>query len=166
MAGFLDVVRRAETYLENEPRVSLRALQREFDLDDAVVEELVEELVDVRRVAVRDGSVLVSVRAAAMPARTLPHAVDTESRELTVLFCDLAGSTELSTQLDSEDYAEAMRAYHESATAVVTRFGGFVAQLLGDGMLVLFGYPEAQDDSAEQAVRAALEMMHAVAELN
>jgi class 3 adenylate cyclase/tetratricopeptide (TPR) repeat protein len=165
VAGFLDVVRRAEAHLEDEPRVSLRALQREFDLDDAAVEELVEELVDVRRVAVRDGSVLVSVRTASMPASALPHAVDTESRELTVLFCDLVGSTELSTQLDSEDYADAMRAYHEAATAVVIRFGGFVAQLLGDGMLVLFGYPEAQDDSAEQAVRAALEVVHAVADL-
>lgn len=162
VAGFLDVVRRAEAHLEREPRVSIRALRREFDLDDDAVEALVEELVDVRQVAVRDGSVLVSLRAVSMPASVLPHAVDTESRDLTVLFCDLVGSTELSTQLDSEDYADAMRAYHEAATAVVTRFGGFVAQLLGDGMLVLFGYPEAQEDSAEQAVRAALEVVHAV----
>jgi class 3 adenylate cyclase/tetratricopeptide (TPR) repeat protein len=166
VAGFLDVVGRAEAYLESEPRVSLRALAREFDLDDAAVQELVEELVDVRRVAVRDGSVLVSTRATSPPrASALPGAADTESRELTVLFCDLVGSTELSTQLDSEDYADAMRHYHEAATDVMTRFGGFVAQLLGDGLLVLFGYPEAQDDSAEQAVRAALEVVRAVDEL-
>ena len=161
--GFLDVVRRAAAYLEDESRVSLRALSREFDLDDATLDALVEELVDVRRVAIRDGAVLVSTRAAAPPpASTLPGAVDTECRELTILFCDLVGSTALSTRLDSEDYADGMRRYHEAATEVVTRFGGFVAQLLGDGLLVLFGYPEAQEDSAEQAVRAGLELVRVV----
>ncbi len=161
------MVRRAEAHLEREPRVSIRALQREFDLDDESVEALVEELVDVRRVAVRDGSVLVSTRAAATRRRARYRMRSTPSaRDLTVLFCDLVGSVELSTRLDSEDYADAMRRYHEAASAVVTRFGGFVAQLLGDGMLVLFGYPEAQDDSAEQAVRAALELVRvAVADL-
>ena len=82
-----------------------------------------------------------------------------------MLFCDLVGSTELSTRLDSEDYGEAIRVYHEAATDVVTRCGGFVAQLLGDGMIVLFGYPEAQEDSAEQAVRAGLEIVRVVADL-
>lgn len=163
LGGFLDVVRRAASYLENDPRVSLRALAHEFDLDDAGLDTLVQELVEVRGVAVRDGGVLVSTRAPARPAaRTLPGTVDTECRELTVLFCDLVGSTELSTRLDSEDYAEAMRKYHEASTEVVARFGGFVAQLLGDGLVVLFGYPEAQEDSAEQAVRAALELLRVV----
>ena len=94
-----------------------------------------------------------------------PGSADTDRRDLTVLFCDLVGSTELSTRLDSEDYGEAIRVYHEAATDVVTRGGGFVAQLLGDGMIVLFGYPEAQEDSAEQAVRAGLEIVRAVADL-
>jgi hypothetical protein len=92
VVGFLDVVRRAERYLDDEPRVSLRALQREFDLDDAAIEELVEELVDVRRAAVRDGSVLVSLRASATPATLLPHAVDTESRFRTAI--DIARAQE------------------------------------------------------------------------
>jgi class 3 adenylate cyclase/tetratricopeptide (TPR) repeat protein len=85
-----------------------------------------------------------------------PAPIDTERRQLTVLFCDLVGSTGLATRLDAEDFGEAIRAYHEAATQVVTRFGGHVAQHLGDGLLAYFGYPHAHDDSAEQAVRAAL----------
>jgi len=88
-----------------------------------------------------------------------------ERRQLTVLFSDLVSSTELSTLLDAEDFSETIRAYHETATRVVRRFGGHVAQLLGDGLLVLFGYPHAHEDSAEQAVRAALDLVGAVDEL-
>ena len=102
--------------------------------------------------------------AGTLATNTLPSA-DTERRELTVLFCDLVGSTELSTRLDAEDYSEAIRAYHDAATQVVTRFGGHVAQHLGDGLLVYFGYPQAHEDSAEQSVRAALDIVSAVAGL-
>ncbi len=153
--GFLDTVRQAATLLSQEGRVSVRALRREFDLDDKILDDLVEELVDVRLVAVRDGDVLIAVSEQ-------PSAGDTDRRDLTVLFCDLVGSTELSTRLDSEDYGEAIRFYHEAVTDVVTRCGGYVAQLLGDGLLVLFGYPEAQEDSADQAVRGALEIVGVV----
>ncbi len=175
--GFLDTVRRAAVLLRDEGRVSERALRREFDLDDQHLDDLVEELVEVRRVATRDGDVLVAVSrpetnervAIQEPSLRLgavqPGSADTDRRDLTVLFCDLVGSTELSTRLDSEDYGEALRAYHEAATDVVTGCGGFVAQLLGDGMIVLFGYPEAQEDSAEQAVRAGLEIVSVVADL-
>jgi len=168
--SFLDTILRAKTYLEHQGRVSLRALRREFDLDDAALDELVEELVGVQRAAVRDGAMLVSTTTARSEGATVypstdpttvavtrsPEPADTERRQLTVLFCDLVGSTELSTRLDAEDFGEAIRAYHEAATQVVTRFGGHVAQHLGDGLLVYFGYPQAQEDSAEQAVRAAL----------
>jgi class 3 adenylate cyclase/tetratricopeptide (TPR) repeat protein len=175
--GFLDTVRQAAALLHDAGRVSERALRREFDLDDQHLDDLVEELVEVRRVATRDGDVLVAVRppdtgnGAAPPEPSLrvaalpPGSVDTDRRDLTVMFCDLVGSTELSTRLDSEDYGEALRVYHEAATDVVTRCGGFVAQLLGDGIVVLFGYPEAQEDSAEQAVRAALEIVRVVGDL-
>ena len=175
--GFLDTVRQAAALLQDAGRVSERALRREFDLDDQHLDDLVEELVEVRRVATRDGDVLVAVsrpdtsEGAAPPEPSLrisalqPGSADTDRRDLTVLFCDLVGSTELSTRLDSEDYGEALRVYHEAATDVVTRCGGFVAQLLGDGMVVLFGYPEAQEDSADQAVRAALEIVRVVGDL-
>ena len=175
--GFLDTVRQAAALLHEEGRVSERALRREFDLDDRHLDDLVEELVEVRRVATRDGDVLVTVSrpetgtAGAVPeevtraAALQPGSADTDRRDLTVLFCDLVGSTALSTRLDSEDYGEAIRVYHEAATDVVTRCGGFVAQLLGDGLVVLFGYPDAHEDSAEQAVRAGLEIVRAVADL-
>jgi class 3 adenylate cyclase/predicted ATPase len=88
-----------------------------------------------------------------------------ERRQMTVLFCDLVGSTELSTRFDAEDYSEAIRAYHAAATQVVMRFGGHVAQLLGDGLLVYFGYPHAHEGAAAQAVRAALDIVGAVAQL-
>ena len=110
------------------------------------------------------GSALVERQqliASTLTTNNLPSG-DTERRQLTVLFCDLVGSTELSTRLDSEDFSEAIRAYHDAATQVVTRFGGHVAQLLGDGLLVLFGYPQSHEDSAEQAVRAALDIVSAV----
>ncbi len=139
--SFLDIVRRARAYLHEQQRVSLRALRREFDLDDDALEELACELVDVQRVAVREGSVLVAtaIQAAAPDATPTvatpsPEPADTERRQVTVLFCDLVGSTELSTRIDAEDFGEAIRAYHEAATQVVTRFGGYVAQLLGDGL--------------------------------
>ncbi|MDQ1458805.1 MAG: hypothetical protein QOI08_289 [Actinomycetota bacterium] len=152
--GFLDTVRQAATLLRQEGRVSVRALRRELDLDDKTLDDVVEELVEVRLVAIRDGDVLTAVSE--------PPSAGDDRRDLTVLFCDLVGSTELSTRLDSEDYGEALRVYHEAVTDVVTACGGYVAQLLGDGLLVLFGYPEAQEDSADQAVRAALEIVHVV----
>ena len=75
---------------------------------------------------------------------------------MTVLFCDLAGSTALSARLDPEDLREVMAAYHRAVAAVVRRQGGHVAKFLGDGVLAFFGWPEAHEDDAERAVRAGL----------
>jgi len=86
-----------------------------------------------------------------------------ERRQLTVMFCDLVGSTALSTQLDPEDLRDVIAAYHKCATDVVTRFGGYVAKYMGDGVLIYFGYPEAHEADAENAVRAALALTEAVA---
>ena len=77
-----------------------------------------------------------------------------ERRQITVMFCDLVGSTALSTRLDPEDLREVIAAYHSCAADVVTRFGGYVAKYMGDGVLVYFGYPEAHEADAENAVRA------------
>jgi class 3 adenylate cyclase len=87
--------------------------------------------------------------------------VDGERRQLTVLFCDLVGSTELSGSLDPEDYRELVRGYQARADQAVQRFGGHVAQHLGDGLLVYFGWPRAFDDAAERAVRAGLALVEA-----
>jgi hypothetical protein len=79
-----------------------------------------------------------------------------QRRHLTVLFCDLVGSTALSAQLDPEDLRAVIRRYHAAVAEVVRSQGGFVAQYLGDGALVYFGFPVAHEDDAERAVRAAL----------
>ena len=88
-----------------------------------------------------------------------------ERRQLTVLFCDLVGSSALSERLDPEDFSEVIRSYQERCTAIVVSFGGHVAKYLGDGVLAYFGYPHAHEDAAEQAVRAGLAIVGAVADL-
>src|SRR6516165_4966430 len=88
-----------------------------------------------------------------------------ERRQVTVMFSDLVGSTALSARMDPEDLREIIAAYQKCVAEIVRRFGGFVARYLGDGALVFFGYPEAHEDDAERAVRAALELIAALAEL-
>jgi class 3 adenylate cyclase/tetratricopeptide (TPR) repeat protein len=85
-----------------------------------------------------------------------------ERRQVTVMFSDLVGSTALSARMDPEDLREVIAAYHKCVAETVRRFDGFVAQYLGDGVLVYFGYPQAHEDDAERAVRAGLELVAAV----
>src|SRR5262244_1390105 len=88
-----------------------------------------------------------------------------ERRQLTVMFCDLVGSTALSTRFDPEELREEIRAYQNAVSGVVARYDGFVAQFMGDGVLAYFGYPRAHEDDAERAVRAGLEIEAAVTSL-
>ena len=83
-----------------------------------------------------------------------------------MLFCDLVDSTVLASQLDPEDWREVVRAYQETCAKVIARFEGHIAQYLGDGLLVYFGYPQAHEDDAQRAVRAGLGMVEAMAQLN
>jgi len=92
-------------------------------------------------------------------------AAEAERRQLTVMFCDLVGSTPLSTRFDPEDLREIVGAYHRCVTDTVGRFGGFVAKYMGDGVLIYFGYPEAHEDDAERAARAGLAVIDAVGRL-
>ena len=105
----------------------------------------------------------------ALPQTTLPLAAsstpDAERRQLTVLFCDLVDSTALASQLDPEDLREVVRAYQETCAKVIARFEGYIAQYLGDGLLVYFGYPLAHEDDAQRAVRAGLGMVEALGQL-
>ena len=89
-----------------------------------------------------------------------------ERRRLTILFCDLVGSTALSEQLDPEELGELVLAYQEMGRAVVMRFGGHIAQYLGDGLLAYFGYPSAHEDDAERAVLAGLAILDGLDALN
>jgi len=82
------------------------------------------------------------------------------------MFCDLVDSTRLSSQLDPEEYREVVRAYQTACTEVVRRYDGHVAQLLGDGLLVYFGYPQAHEDDPQRAVWTGLGMLAALGDLN
>ena len=101
--------------------------------------------------------------AVAPPAPPEPQA---ERRQLTVMFCDLVGSTALSARLDPEDLRAVIGAYHRCAAAVIEGTGGFVAKYMGDGVLAYFGYPRADEHDAERAVRAGLALVAAVPRLD
>jgi class 3 adenylate cyclase len=170
--SYLDMVERAKSYLARHQRLSLSALRREFDLDDEALRELVAELVEVQRVALPDGKALVWAGPTASPARNetarTPAAppLEAERRQLTVMFCDLVGSTRLGQRLDSEDFREIVRGYYDAARTVTDRWGGHLAAYMGDGLLVYFGYPKAREDDAERAVRAGLEIVEALPAFN
>src|SRR5882724_2419509 len=89
-----------------------------------------------------------------------------ERRHLTVLFCDLVGSTEIAGHLDPEEWREIVGEYHRAAAQAIERFGGHVAQYLGDGVMAFFGYPEAHDNDAERAARAGLAILDAISKLD
>src|SRR4029453_3560800 len=145
-----EVVAQAIEWLQQDHRVSYRALTRQFALDDDSLADLKAELVDVRRVGVEhDGAVLVwaGPSAAAPPtgasggqlaaavARPLPpepRTPDAERRQLTVMFCDLVGSTPLSGQLDPEDLREVVRAYQRTCAEVIQRFDGHARHFFRD----------------------------------
>jgi class 3 adenylate cyclase len=95
-----------------------------------------------------------------------PGPADAERRQLTVMFCDLVGSTELSARLDPEDLREVIADYHRAVTQVVAGFDGFVAKYMGDGVLIYFGYPRAHEDDAERAVRAGLGLIDVIGRLD
>jgi class 3 adenylate cyclase len=139
--------------LQQEQRLSYRVLKRRLHLDDDLLEDLKEDLIYAKQLAVdEDGRVLVWVGevvtpaapAAALPQTAPPPAVlstpAAERRQLTVLFCDLVGSTALSAQLDPEELREVVRAYQDTCAKVIVRFDGHIAQYLGDGLLVYFAH--------------------------
>jgi len=101
--------------------------------------------------------------AALAVGRSTPAA---ERRQLTVMFCDLADSTSLASRLDPEDYREVIRAYQAACAEVIQRFDGYIAQYLGDGLLVYYGYPQAHEDDAQRAIRTGLGITEVIRMLN
>ena len=186
---FEETLAHVREILEQEGRVAYRMLKRRFALDDDDVEDLKADLVDAKHLAVdEDGKVLVWAGGKAKEALEdqgtgeteeraeghPPHqaldsargARDAERRQLTVLFCDLVGSTPLAEQLDPEDLREVVQAYQTTCTAVVHRFGGYTARYVGDALLAYFGYPQAHEDDPQRAVRAGLGIVDAVQTLS
>jgi hypothetical protein len=190
---FEEVVDQASAMLQRRGRVTYRLLKRQFHLDDEALEDLQEELIYGQRLAVdEDGRVLVWTGTASQlseqpsptppsapppdaqddsptqmtPSSGEPHALDAERRQLTIMFCDLVDSTALATQLDPEELRAVVRASQEACAKVIARYDGRIAQYLGDGLLVYFGYPHAHEDDAQRAVRARLGMVEALGQLN
>lgn len=137
-------------------------------IDIGVLPELMDE--DFDKLGVLLGHRRKMLRAiadldpAALIASPLPPQ-DAERRHLTVMFCDLVGSTALSARLDPEDMWEVIRAYRAACADVVAAYDGRIARFVGDGILVYFGYPRAHEDDAERAVRAGLDMISAIRQL-
>jgi class 3 adenylate cyclase/predicted ATPase len=175
---FEELLDQAIALLQRRGRLTYRALKRQFDLDEAYLEDLKTELIKGQRLAVdEDGEVLVWIGGTDISPTTIPRAVqsallgpptplEAERRQLTVMFCDLVDSTQLSGRLDPEEYREVVRAYQKTCTAVIERYDGYVAQLLGDGLLVYFGYPQAHEDDAQRAVRTGLGLLDAIGDLH
>jgi len=145
---------------------------RDNEIDWEVLPKLTSE--DLRKIGVvaighrRKLLAAIAVLGSETPAPAMapPARADAERRQLTVMFCDLVGSTALSSQLDPEDLREVIAAYHRTVTEVIAGFDGFVAKYMGDGVLVYFGYPQAHQDDAERAVRAGLGVIEAIGRLD
>src|SRR5262249_10119168 len=174
---FYAILDQVITLLQQRGKASYRALKLQFKLDDTSLDVLKDELIKVHQLARdQDGEMLVwtgetaTAQAVAAPSAqptqpptaqaqhsplvetrptVPPSPPDAERRQLTVMFCDLVESTKLASQLDPEDWRDVVRAYQQTCTEVIQRFDGHVAQLLGDGLLVYFGYPHAHEDDAQ-----------------
>ena len=179
--------------LRARKRVSYQALKHHFVLDDDTLEALKAEilfahpqvddeeghgLVWTGDVGASPGSLPVARQRPSKPIsrdtqpnppdapRLTSSPSDAERRQLTVMFCDVVDSTSLAIQLDPEDLREVIRAYQAVCIEVIQRFDGHIAQYLGDGLLVYFGYPQAHEDDAHRAVRAGLGIVEAMDKLN
>ena len=150
---------------------------RDNDIDGEVLPELTsDDLISIgvtsvghrRKLLAAIASLGATSPAAELtaPPRTSPAPADAERRQLTVMFCDLVGSTALSARLDPEDLRKVIGAYHRTVADIVRSFDGFVAKYMGDGVLIYFGYPRAHEDDAERAVRVGLGVVDAVGRLD
>ena len=151
--GFSDY---ADRFTEN--RIDLSVLP---DLTEDDLKELGVFLGDRRRIL----RLIAELAPKPKSPRSRARPQDGERRQVTVMFADLVGSTALATGMDPEDLREVFAAYSRCAEETVTRFGGTVAQYMGDGIVAYFGYPHAHEDDADRAVRAGLELIAAVAGL-
>ena len=182
--NMLEVIRDVRRHLQENGRVSLRVLRRQYELDDDMLDELTEELVDVQQIARREQNILVWIGEAAAPVTgpavapspparnpltyTPKHladkilqsksALEGERKQVTVLFADVKGSMELAEQLDPEQWHHILDRFFQILSDGVHRFEGTVNQYTGDGIMALFGAPIAHEDHAQRACYAALHL--------
>src|SRR6202453_4017665 len=151
-------------------------LFRENDIDAEVLSDLTDGNLEKfgvsfghRKRLLKAIASLAAAQPGAKPATSVPPPTATgsaERRPITVMFCDLVGSTSLAAKLDPEDWRNLVGSYLDAASAAVTSLGGHVLKKLGDGLMALFGYPQAQENDGERAVRAALAIQRALVDLN
>ena len=142
------------------------------DIDTRHLAELTNE--DLRELGISSlghrKTILGAIRALdeedGIPDRDNARVVEAERRQLTVMFCDLVGSTEMSRQLDPEELRHLVVSFQGVCNAAIKRFDGYVARYMGDGLLVYFGFPAAHEDDAERAVRSGLDVVEEVASLD
>jgi hypothetical protein len=185
---FYEVVDKVVDLLRRRKRLTYSSLKIQFQLDDAQLEVLQEEILYVHESVVQADErgftwtgdtedIQVTTSQSDQPAsqpgieqdqppQLEPHTPEAERRQLTVMFSDLVDSTKLSGQLDPEDYREVLRAYQSTCSEVIQRFDGYIAQHLGDALFVYFGYPQAHEDDAQRAIHAGLGMLEAMKTLN
>jgi class 3 adenylate cyclase/predicted ATPase len=142
---------------------------RESEINADVLPELTEQHLEKLGVplghrlkmlrSIRELATDATVKAQPAPLAEAKRQAEAERRQLTVMFCDLVGSTALAARLDPEDLREVIGAYHRRVAKVVGRYDGFIAKYMGDGVLIYFGYPQAHEDDAERAVRAGLKLV-------
>jgi class 3 adenylate cyclase len=167
----------AQRFAENDIDFSILPELTDQDLEKIGVSSLGHRRKILRAIATLDLGAQAAPGASTSPVTTsppqnrpavVPTAAETvgERRYLTVMFCDLVGSTAISAQLDAEEWRDLVGAYLDAASASVAEMGGHVAKKLGDGLMCLFGYPLAHENDAERAARAALSIQRALTELN
>jgi class 3 adenylate cyclase len=166
----------ADRFAENDIDFSILPELTDQDLEKIGVASLGHRRKILKAIAALNGPTAAppapappAPKPAAVPAlepRVAPAEAVGERRYLTVMFCDLVGSTGISAKLDAEEWRDLLGAYLDAASAAVTEMGGHVAKKLGDGLMALFGYPVAHENDAERAARAALAIQRALAELN
>ena len=158
--SFDDILRQIADQLREEKRVSYRMLKRRFDLNDEDIEDIKDELIHAKRLATDENNrILVWIEQTADP--DVKHA---ERRHLTVAFFDLADSTQFSSDLDPEDFRDIILTYQRIVVSAILPYEGYIAQYLGDGVLVYFGYPSGREDDAQRALEASLDVVEAFKE--
>ncbi len=189
---FYEAVRQVLELLQQQGRVTYRGLKLQFKLDDETLEALKEEILysqpqvvddegkgliwtgvgDTKSESTSTEPVQQEFAQEIQPTQSEPSpppeppTPDAERRQLTVMFCDLADSTRLSGQLDPEDLRDVIRAYQSTSADVIERYDGYIAQHLGDGLMVYFSWPQAHEDDAQRAVQAGLGSLEAIGGLN
>jgi class 3 adenylate cyclase/predicted ATPase len=153
----------AKAFAENEVDATLLSELTNEDLKDLGVTRLADRKKILKAIAtITEGAGAEPSVKSKLPTKKGQPEEIAERRQLTVMFCDMVGSTDLSRQLDPEDLREVIRRYQDAVTGAVTRYEGYVARFVGDGVLAYFGWPQAHEDQAERAVRAGLNAVIAV----